>query len=807
MAQRILIVDDQEQNLYLLQVLLEGNGYEVESAFDGAEALMKARHTPPDMIVTDILMPVMDGYTLCREWKSDDLLKHIPLVFYTATYTKPKDEEFALSLGAERFVIKPQEPHILMNILKEVLSQKRSFEQSGTRPLGEEMEFFRQYNAILFEKLEKKISDLETANEQLRLLEEKYRLSFENVTDVIYMIDANLNVLNISPSVEKILGYKPDELIGRPVSDLKHIFLPESFEKAVSDTGLILKGQSIPAAIYRFLSKDGAVKHGDISGSPVMHDGKITGVIAVARDITKRIEAEEALRESGTMFKTLVEQAFDPTIIINLEGTILFANNSAARTTEIKESDSLLGRNVMDFIAQESREDVLNDFLELAKGHDSYLAEYSLITEKGKRIRMESVGKRIVFEGKTAVLASMRDITERKRAAEEKEKLQDQLLQAQKMESMGALAGGIAHDFNNILGAIIGYSELYKEQVRDRPKVYRGMEEVLKAAGRARDLVQQILTFSRQAVPEKRPTAIIPIVNEVARFIRASLPSTIEIRQKLNATSDVVMADATHMHQLLMNLCTNAGHAMTGKGGMLEIGVEEIAIGRENQFLFPTLADGRYLKLEVRDTGHGIKAEHMEKIFDPYFTTKGKGEGTGLGLAVVHGITKDHGGEIKVYSEIGKGTRFSVYLPLMEKQADTSAPPVTEVSLPRGRERVLFIDDEDTLANLGKELLEALGYQVVAETDPVKAIEEFSRNSDAFDLVITDKTMPRMTGFDVASDLHKTRADIPIILCSGFQEQEDLEKQSACGISCFIMKPFRIKILAEAIRNTLGKKE
>ncbi len=805
MAQRILIVDDQEQNLYLLQVLLAGNGYEVESAFDGAEALKKARHAPPDMIVTDILMPVMDGYTLCREWKSDDLLKHIPLVFYTATYTKPKDEEFALSLGAERFVIKPQEPHILMNILKEVLNQKHSFEQAGARPLGEEMEFFRQYNAILFEKLEKKMSDLEAANRQLRLLEEKYRLSFENVTDVIYMIDTDLKILNMSPSVEKILGYKPEELIGRPVSDLKHIFLPESFEKAVSDTRLILQGQTIPTAIYRFLSKDGAVKHGDVSGSPVMHEGRITGMIAVARDITKRIEAEEALRESGTMFRTLVEHAFDSTIIIDLEGTILFANNSAARTIEAQDSDSLVGRNVMDFVAPESREDVLNDFIELAKGHDSYLAEYSLITGNGRRIRMESVGKLIVFEGKAAVLASMRDITDRIRAAEEKEKLRDQLLQAQKMESMGALAGGIAHDFNNILGAIIGYSELYKEQVRDRPKVYRGMEEVLNAAGRARDLVQQILTFSRQAVPEKRPTAIIPIVSEVARFIRASLPSTIEIRQKLNATSDVVMADATHMHQLLMNLCTNAGHAMTGKGGMLEIGVEEIAIGREKQWLFPTLDGGRYLKLEVRDTGHGINAEHMEKIFDPYFTTKGKGEGTGLGLAVVHGITKDHGGEIKVYSEIGKGTRFSVYLPLMEKQADT-IPPVAEVSLPRGSERVLFIDDEEPLANLGKELLEALGYFVVTETDPVKAIEEFGRNRDTFDLVITDKTMPRMTGFDVASDLHKIRADIPVILCSGFQEQEDLEKQSACGISCFIMKPFRIKILAEAIRNTLGKK-
>ncbi|MGV8080123.1 MAG: response regulator [Syntrophales bacterium] len=806
MPERILIVDDHEENIYLLRALLEGNGYGVESAFDGSEALKKARQAPPDLIVTDILMPVMDGYTLCREWKSDDLLKHIPLIFYTATYTKPKDEQFALSLGADRFVIKPQEPHILMKIFREVLNRNHSIEQAGVRPLGEEMEFFRQYNEILFEKLEKKISDLETANKQLSLLEEKYRLSFENVTDVIYMIDTDLSVLNMSPSVEKILGYKPEELIGRPVFDLKHIFLPDSYEKAVSDTERILKGQSIPTAIYRFLSKDGAVKYGDISGSPVMHEGKITGMIAVARDITDRKQAEEASRESGTMFRTLVEHAFDSTIIINLEGTILFANNSAARTIQAGDAHPLVGRNVMEFVAPESREDVLNDFQELAIGHDSYLAEYSLITEKGERIRMESVGKRIVYEGTTAVLASMRDITDRMRAAKEKETLQDQLRQAQKMESIGALAGGIAHDFNNILSAIIGYTELYKEQVRDRPKVYRGMEEVLKAAGRARDLVQQILTFSRQAVREKRPTAIIPILNEVARFIRASLPSTIEIRQKLNATSDVVMADATHMHQLLMNLCTNAGHAMAGKGGALEIGLEEVAIGTDTQWLFPTLAGGRYLKLDVRDTGHGIKAEHLEKIFDPYFTTKAKGEGTGLGLAVVHGIAKDHGGEVKVYSEIDKGTCFSVYLPLMEKQAETILP-AAEVSPPRGSERILFIDDEEPLADLAKEMLLGLGYRVVSETDPLKAIEVFGKNSDAFDLVITDKTMPHMTGFAVARDLHKIRADIPVILCSGFQEKEDLEKQSACGISSFIMKPFRINNLAEAIRSVLGKKE
>jgi CheY-like chemotaxis protein len=253
-----------------------------------------------------------------------------------------------------------------------------------------------------------------------------------------------------------------------------------------------------------------------------------------------------------------------------------------------------------------------------------------------------------------------------------------------------------------------------------------------------------------------------------------------------------------------MNLCTNAGQAMADRGGILEIGLEEIFIGEKEQWRFPSLTNGRYLKLDVRDTGHGIPQEDLGKIFDPYFTTKGKGEGTGLGLAVVHGIAKEHGGDVRVYSEIGRGSVFSVYLPLMEKPADIVQPPV-EPSFTGGNERILFIDDEEPLADLGKDFLEGLGYRVVAETDPVKAIDAFREDQDAFDLVITDKTMPHMTGFDVARELRKFRADIPVILCSGFQEKEDLEKQSALGIRFFIMKPVRMHELADAVRNALKK--
>jgi PAS domain S-box-containing protein len=288
MVKKVLIVDDDSTNRYMLETLLKGYGFEVTSAENGEDALDKARLNPPDLVVTDILMPVMDGYALCRRWKSDDALKHIPLVFYTATYTGSKNEDFALSLGADQFILKPQEPDILMNILKEVLEENYVVKQVATKPLEEEMEVFRQYNEILFSKLEKKMLDLEIANQELRILEEQYRLSFENVTDVIYTIDSDLNIISISPSVERILGYKPQDFIGRPVSDLKDILTPESFEQAVTDISLILTGKTISATIYRFIAKDGAIKYGEVSGSPLMHEGKIVGIISVARDITER---------------------------------------------------------------------------------------------------------------------------------------------------------------------------------------------------------------------------------------------------------------------------------------------------------------------------------------------------------------------------------------------------------------------------------------------------------------------------------------------------------------------------------------
>jgi PAS domain S-box-containing protein len=371
----------------MLESLLKGHGMEVTSAENGKDALDKARLNPPDLVISDILMPVMDGYTLCREWKSDEQLKHIPFVFYTATYTELKDEDFGLSLGAEKFILKPQEPDIFMNVIKEVLEKNYAVKQAGTKPLGDEMEFFRQHNEILFKKLEKKIVDLEIANRDLKRLEERYRIIFENATDVIYMIDTDLKVLSVSPVVERILGYKPQYFIGRPVTDLANILMPESFEQAVADTVLILKGETISATIYRFIAKDGTIKYGEVSGSPVMRDGKIIGMISVARDITRRKLAEEALRESEEKYRELVKYAPAGIYEVNYEtGRFISVNDVMCEYTGYTK-DELLNTNVYNLMTDESQKLMVERFEKLSAGEKMPQAvEYCIRTKGGEKL-------------------------------------------------------------------------------------------------------------------------------------------------------------------------------------------------------------------------------------------------------------------------------------------------------------------------------------------------------------------------------------------------------------------------------------
>jgi len=386
---------------------------------------------------------------------------------------------------------------------------------------------------------------------------------------------------------------------------------------------------------------------------------------------------------------------------------------------------------------------------------------------------------------------------------EEKKKLEAKLRQAQKMEAIGTLAGGIAHDFNNILGAIIGYAELAMMEVPDGSRVKHDLMEVFKAGHRARELVKQILSFSRQSDQERMPIQMRSIVNESIKMLRASLPTTIEIRQNIESDIATIEADPTQMQQVIMNFCTNALHAMSEEGGILEINLSETELDSYTASQYPDLSPGKYVRLTVSDTGHGMDKDVMERIFEPYFTTKEVGEGTGLGLAVVHGIVKDHGGTITVYSEPEKGTTFHVYLPVIEKAEEPEKETVEP--LPTGYERILFIDDEPGLVEIGKQMLEKLGYDVVVRTSSIESLELFREQPDRFNLVITDMTMPQMTGDKLAQELMQIRPDIPIIICTGFSERMTEEKAKEMGIKAFAMKPLVMRDLANTVRKVLDQ--
>ncbi len=405
-------------------------------------------------------------------------------------------------------------------------------------------------------------------------------------------------------------------------------------------------------------------------------------------------------------------------------------------------------------------------------------------------------------DGRYVRLQVATDITKIKALEKERLKSEAYLRQAQKMEAIGTLAGGIAHDFNNILSAIMGYTELSMMDLTKKSDAKYNLSEIYKASQRAKAVVKQILTFSRQSAQDRKPLKIDPIVKESIKMLTASLHATIQIQQYVDPAAGIIEADATEIHQIIMNLCTNAYHAMSKTGGRLEVKVENADINAESAGRLE-IAAGNYLTLSVGDTGHGMRPEVLERIFEPYFTTKEKDKGTGLGLAVVHGILKSYGGAVAVDSAPGKGTLFTVYIPTAPKEVE----PEFETSqiLPTGNERILFVDDERALAEIGKKSLERLGYRVETRTSSIEALKLFQKCSGNFDLIITDMTMPEMTGDKLAREFIKIRADIPIIICSGYSDEVIINRASQIGISAFLMKPLVIQDLATTIRDVLGK--
>ena len=529
---------------------------------------------------------------------------------------------------------------------------------------------------------------------------------------------------------------------------------------------------------------------------------KIVGEIFVNALERKRIE--ENLRESTEMYRQLTEAAREIIITVDLSGRITFANRACLELTGFARED-LIGANLTELLPEHILQlHVGRNFRDLAKQQGFRLDETEIFRKDRSLVPLEVSIAVLRKNGRPAgILFTARDITERRKAEEEKRLFENRLRQSQKLEAIGTLAGGIAHDFNNILSAIINYSELLKDNLPEGSIEHTHLTEVLKAGDRASDLIKQILTFSRQMESEREPVPMNLILKESLGLIRASLPTTIEIVQDITADCGSVLADPSHIQQLVMNLCTNAYHAMESGRGILGIALKPVEITADTAESHPSLQKGRYVRLTVSDTGKGMDHQTKERIFDPFFTTKGKNKGTGLGLAMVHGIVTSLKGAITVFSEPGMGSTFNVFLPRIEGASDTSS--LTEEVIPTGSgERILLVDDEPPILKSSKQLLERLGYQVDIVERATEALRLFSADPELYDLVITDQTMPTMTGIELARILMDIRPDIPVILCTGFSETITEETASRAGIRDFILKPVAKGELARSIRKVIA---
>jgi signal transduction histidine kinase/CheY-like chemotaxis protein len=539
------------------------------------------------------------------------------------------------------------------------------------------------------------------------------------------------------------------------------------------------------------------------------HRSQLSRVIRYA---VHRHSAKEKMRESERFLRSTLDALSSHIAIIDASGEILAVNKAWREFSNVKSGHVLrccestnyfdLCKSIeTDASLEASCAQALSDGIQavLNKEKDVFEMEYAMQTN-GEQMWFH--GRVTLFPGKGVrrVVVTHEDITDRKRAEEEKIRLAAQLRHAYKMEAIGTLAGGIAHDFNNILSSVLGYVELSLMDIETGSQLESNLQEVYRAGMRAKELVRQILTFARKEEGHIQPVQISVIAKEATKLIRSIIPASIDVRLKVESNS-FAMAEPTQIHQIFMNLFTNAAQAMENDGGILTVTVTEETLDRSFNSMHPVFTPGKFLKIIVSDTGTGIAAHKLDRIFDPYYTTKGRGEGTGLGLSVVHGIVQSHHGEITVDSKVGWGTTFIIYLPLSNQETGSSITRVK--TMPMGSERILFVDDEVSIADMSRQRLSLLGYKVTTVNSSRQALEHLSQAPDDYDIMITDMTMPRMSGDQLAIAAKKIKPDIPIILCTGYSKKISKERARAIGVNAFLMKPIALSDMAETIRAVL----
>lgn len=759
---KILLVDDNPNDRVLMMRLIakelpQAQFEEVTTAAKFSDALGQFDF---DVVVTDYDVRWANGLDVLRRVKERD--PYVPVIMVTGTGTEEVAVQ-ALKEGLSDYLIK-QHMRRLPAAIKEALDK-----------------------AELKKKLDRTLKELKAS-------EHRYRMLVESARDYIFTLDLQGRYTSVNQRILETFGLNAEDFLGKTVFEVHEQrgapFYGDVFQR-------VLETRQAVTFEHPFQHRGLTHWHRDTLYPIMDAHGNVEAVGGICTDITERVQAEETNR----LLSNALQQAAEGIAVASTDGKIIYANPAFCQLTGYEVSE-LEGRSLR--VLESSQQDssfYRTMWSSVSSGH-VWRGDVKTRTKEGRE-RLFEVMLTPVRDASgivVHVVSVNRDVTEERA-------LESHVVQAQKMQALGTLAGGIAHDFNNILGAIVGYAELARMHAEDPEKVRHAVLRVLESARRARDLVQQILTFTRPTPSlERKPVQVRYLVREAVKMLRATLPATIEIQEYFPNHLPTVMADPTQIHQVIMNLCTNAYHAMKDKGGVLELRLETARLDEHGTEKPLGLASGHYVVLSVRDTGHGMNREIMDRIFEPYFTTKDVGEGTGLGLSVVHGIVRALGGGITVESRPGQGSLFRVYFPASGDDRSVEGMDRTLEALRRGSERLVVVDDENMLVQMTRQLLGNLGYNVKGFYDPEEALRYLQENAARTDLLITDLTMPKLTGHQLAEAVWRIRPNLPVVLMSGYGEGIVEEKALAQGFAVFLKKPFSPADLCTAISKALELK-
>lgn len=626
-------------------------------------------------------------------------------------------------------------------------------------------------------------------------LAEQFQYTIEMSQEAVFWLGRDGKFTYVNKQACHSLGYTDKELLSLFLWDIDPDFPPERWD----DQWEHLKSTGQITLETRHRRKDGSIFPVEVSACQVVFEGKEFHA-AFVRNITVRNKIADELQKRESLYRSLFDYVPDGILVANQKSYYLDANPTMCNMLGYSRKE-LIGRHATDIVSPQGVERI-EPALAQIKRNTKYSREWQFRRKDGSIFDAEV---RVNKMPDGTLLALVRDITRQKQAEADKSNLEKQLHQSQKMEAVGTMAGGIAHDFNNLLTMITANIDSMLNKRKDGISDEDNLKNIKRATLRATNLVMQILAFSRQEKTDLKPVDLKTVIDESLKLLRSTLPSTVEILPRIGCEHVFVEADTTQLQQILINLCTNAVHAMDEKG-LLTIGLGITDLSSQDIPMPAQLQAGKYAKLTVRDTGVGMTQEILDRIFDPFFTTKEVGVGTGMGLSMVHGIVKQHGGSITVESKKNNGTTFCVYLPAIIN-AVTELEEVKETLLPTGTERILFVDDEECIAETCGELLEYQGYKVTSVTSSTEALEIFKANPEDFDLVFTDQTMPKISGVHLAAELLKIRADIPIILCSGYNSVVSESEAKEIGLRELCIKPMDMEKLAKVARKILDERE